>query len=66
MRSPTATSRTHAIDENGQMWSTRRLATDNVRLLSAQGDFITATGWDAPSQQMFPFTIRLKDGVAYK
>ncbi len=55
-----------AINDKEQMWSTGRLASDYVRLLSAQGDFITATGWDAPSQRTFPFTIRSKDGIVHK
>ncbi len=55
-----------AINQNGQVWSTERLASDYVTLLGVREDVILGSGWDASTQRTVPFNIRSENGVVYE
>ena len=55
-----------AYGPNGKIWTSERLASDQLRITAADGERIKCTGWNAAENSDFIFEVDLLSGLARK
>jgi hypothetical protein len=51
-----------AYGEEGQRWRSESLSSDELKVVSIEGDVIECTGWDAPTGEEIPLRVDLLSG----
>lgn len=51
-----------AFSEHGEVWRTKRLVWDDLRIVEITADILRGTGWDAASDRQAEFTVDLLTG----